>query len=357
MNKIKLLFSVFLISFLVLASIPQIKVVKAQGNTIYIRADGTVEGTENIQGDGNVYTFTSDVFDSIVVEKDDVVIDGAGYSLQGNGSRFGIDISERSNVIVKNTHVDNFDYGIYVENSLNILVTGNNITNNKYGIDLVSSSRDNSISRNYVANNEVFGIRLYFCVENEILENNIINNNLSGILLYFSENSTLSENSIIANEWGINLYGSGYNNLSGNSITNNKIGLWFFGSSHNKMVSNNITDSQRSMYLEMQAFDNMIYHNNVVNNVQQVFTDIDSVNVWDNGDEGNYWSNYNGTDNDSNEIGDTPYVIDQNNQDNYPLMNIVEIPEFPSWSIISIVFTLTLVILIFKTKLKKKVLE
>jgi hypothetical protein len=77
------------------------------------------------------------------------------------------------------------------------------------------------------------------------------------------------------------------------------------------------------MYFEMQAFDNMIYHNNVIDNVQQVFTDIDSVNVWDNGDEGNYWSNYNGTDNDSNEIGDTPYIIDQNNQDNYPVINLI----------------------------------
>jgi len=65
--------------------IPQIRVVKAEG-TIYIRADGTVEGTDKIQGDGNVYTFTDDLFDSIVVEKDDVVIDGARAH---NGRRRG----------------------------------------------------------------------------------------------------------------------------------------------------------------------------------------------------------------------------------------------------------------------------
>jgi hypothetical protein len=27
--------------------------------------------------------------------------------------------------------------------------------------------------------------------------------------------------------------------------------------------------------------------------------------------------------------GDTPYIIDENNRDNYPLMNPVVIPEFP----------------------------
>jgi hypothetical protein len=52
-------------------------------------------------------------------------------------------------------------------------------------------------------------------------------------------------------------------------------------------------------------------------------------NKWDNGHEGNYWSSFNGTDlfggtyqnvSGSDAIGDTPYVIDENNKDNYPLM-------------------------------------
>jgi hypothetical protein len=48
----------------------------------------------------------------------------------------------------------------------------------------------------------------------------------------------------------------------------------------------------------------------------------DSVNVWNYGDEGNYWSNYNGQDLNVDGIGDQPYVIDENNQDNYPLMGM-----------------------------------
>jgi hypothetical protein len=42
-------------------------------------------------------------------------------------------------------------------------------------------------------------------------------------------------------------------------------------------------------------------------------------NVWDNGSEGNYWSNYNGTDLDNDGIGDTK--LPWEGVDNYPLMN------------------------------------
>jgi len=70
------------------------------------------------------------------------------------------------------------------------------------------------------------------------------------------------------------------------------------------------------------------------------------VNVWDNGAEGNYWSNYNCT-------GDTSHVIDENNQDNYPLVKQYLIPEFPSWIILPSLFITTLVIMIFKKKLRK----
>ncbi len=51
--------------------------------TIYIRVDGSIDPpTAPIKRVGNLYTLTSDIFESIVIEKDNIVIDGAGYTLQ-----------------------------------------------------------------------------------------------------------------------------------------------------------------------------------------------------------------------------------------------------------------------------------
>src|SRR3972149_10387671 len=59
---------------------------KASG-TIYIRADGSVDPpTAPISTVDNVtYTFTQNIYDSIIVERDIIVVDGAAFILQGPG--------------------------------------------------------------------------------------------------------------------------------------------------------------------------------------------------------------------------------------------------------------------------------
>ena len=76
------LISALFVSFL-LIFIFHTGLVRANG-IIYIRADGSVEGTDKILKDGDLYTFTDNIINqSIIVEKDNVVVDGAGYTLGG----------------------------------------------------------------------------------------------------------------------------------------------------------------------------------------------------------------------------------------------------------------------------------
>jgi len=79
---------------------------------IKITSTGAVEGTDLIQHGGDVYTLTGDIHRTIVVLRDGIVLDGAGYSLQGNGGGAGVFLQERNGVTIKNMRISNFEYGI-----------------------------------------------------------------------------------------------------------------------------------------------------------------------------------------------------------------------------------------------------
>jgi len=152
-----------------------IQTVKANG-TIYIRSDGSIDPpVPQIQRVGDVYTFTGDINDYIVVQRDNMTLDGDGYTLRGTGSGNGIYLSGTSNVIIRNIEITAFCYGIRLDSSGYNTISGNNITaNNCHGIGVFESSNHNSISRNNITNNE-HGI-----VVSRSLSNSISTNMVSG---------------------------------------------------------------------------------------------------------------------------------------------------------------------------------
>jgi hypothetical protein len=115
-------------------------------STITIKPDGSIEGTDKIQRQGDVYTLISDVFGSIEVQKSSIVIDGAGHTLQGRKgvNERGVYLvgPDRShpvcgNVLVKNLRISNFFEGIFVLGASNNSIIGNFLDNS--GIHLIGS--------------------------------------------------------------------------------------------------------------------------------------------------------------------------------------------------------------------------
>ena len=240
----------------VLALVFEVQLVEA-GETVYIRADGSVYPPEApISSLDNVtYTFTGNINDPIVVERDDIVVDGAGFTVNGTGSGNGIDLSGRSNVTVKNVSVVAFNYGIYLNGGSGNTLIGNNITANaNYGIYLDGSTH-NSIINNNIANN-VGGVKLYDSSDyNNVSGNNITANNWSGILLVSSKHSNMLGNKITANgDYGIMLDGASSNmTLRNNTLAKNEgnfgvLNPWGFSNLMNDVDASNTVDGKPIYY-------------------------------------------------------------------------------------------------------------
>jgi len=181
--------------------------------TIYIRVDGLIEpSTAPIQNIGNrSYIFTSDISDSIVIERDNIVVDGAGYTLEGTGSGKGIEWVGRSNITIKNVKVTRFFYGFYFESSSNITLSGNNVIGNYYGV-AVGSSWGNKFVCNNVFNNTLDGFFLFYSDNNVIYGNTVLSNKRYGIALSQSSNNRIFHNNFINNTEQTHLYES-FNNM------------------------------------------------------------------------------------------------------------------------------------------------
>jgi len=299
------------------------QIVNASG-TIYIKANGMTEPKEApISSIDNItYTLTGNINDLIVVERDNILVDGAGYTVQGIGKGKGISIDGRRNVTIQNVEIIAFNNGIYLCRSSNNRICRNRITANTYiGISLFQSSNNSIVGNNITASN-CYGIYLDESSNNNITENvfakvglfvagsygnlvegNVVNgkpliylekvsdyavgdagqvilmncDNVSvenlnltdttlGLELWETKNCKIANNSI-ANSWcGIELFESLNNSIVENSImASNQWGIWFDSSSNNSLIRNHITNHYTGIWFSSSS-NNKIIGNNVTEN-------------------------------------------------------------------------------------------
>jgi parallel beta-helix repeat protein len=246
-----LFISVFLFSTIVGMQVPAAASVDG---VVLINVDGAVSGTDKILRSGNLYTLIGDLSGSVQngrclinVLKDNVVLDGAGYTISGSGTGIAIQLQGKFNVTVKNVVIDNFGdgidstyayqivnntsgqspvvgsgsilvfnntfrttyWGVMLRNTNNSIVSENVVTslNNKYGMKVLSSSN------NTLINNRIAGGS--YCIEDSS-QTAFINNTVNGKLFVYLENASNQVIENVGQVWLVNC-----NNITVKSVGSN----------------------------------------------------------------------------------------------------------------------------------------
>ena len=229
-------------------------------------------------------------------------------------------------------------YWILIMTAQNVTVTGFTIKNSPVGTAgiFLDHAMKSKISNNIIKNHDS-GIYSAFSNYN-LIENNWISDTYAGIILSsVCRENRISNNDVRGNTRGIDLsHGAHGNEIENNNIVQNKYGV-SISFENNSIVGNQVVNNEVGIYEDSESTNGYrIFHNNFIENTKQIDSGNNSSNIWDDGypSGGNYWSDYknrfpNATELDGSGIWDTPYVLDENNQDNYPLMNNWITPSLP----------------------------
>jgi nitrous oxidase accessory protein len=238
-------------------------------------------------------------------------------------------------------------------------ITYNNITGSLHGIHF-SGSFTTIIGNNIIPRTEGIDVS---GSSNIVSWNNIIGAQGHGVSVN-GDSNTISNNNIKDDSTGIWLSTGSNNIVSGNNITENwSKGIWIYQSSNNRIYENYVANNVKNYSgygvslsgLNYIAENNTFYRNTFINNSYNFRIEAPYfVNYWDNGEIGNYWDNYSGVDNNGDGIGDTSYILDENNQDNYPLMEPIIIPEFPSWTPLLIMLVVVMAVAVIYRRILSK---
>jgi|GEM_PF-1176791 len=162
-----------------------------------------------------------------------------------------------------------------------------------------------------------------------IITGNVVFDNHRGICLQNSTGNSVIDNTASKNKIGIELHYSN-NTIKGNSVNNNELfGIYLAGSNcyNNVLMDNTANDNGNGIRLQ-GCNNNMISKNIMVNNSNYDAYD-DGINMWDNGAVGNYYSDFDCSDNNGDGICDGVYHIIPGGVsiDRHPLASPAEISK------------------------------
>ena len=265
----------------------------------------------------------------------DINITGNGNIVKSNSISAALGVFGDNNRVIENT----LSEGQIVQQSINYNIAGNHCN--------FSLNDVNSGSINFVGQ---FGVISF--------------NNIKGSFIAWSDECFFYNNFFTDASYGEFRVNGNNNIICKNILDHYGSGLAVIGNG-NKAILNNITycriaispSPDSTMYANYIAFNDwtinsrnailnpygnlsFLVHNNFVDNRYYQMRTLVMSNITDyldNGEEGNYWNYYNGSDNNNDGVGDSPFYLDPTHLDRYPFINPFNLSAveevFPDWLI------------------------
>ena len=206
-------------------------------------ADTGISSCGTLGSAGERYYLTADIIVNgtcFTITANNIILDGAGHSIQGNMSGYGVYINGPDNIQVINfDDIMTFNRGVYLRSSSSSIVRNNTMRENNLGVDTYSCS----------------GLKIY--------ENYLVGNTEEAIYLHSTANSYVENNTADTNDYGVRLQASDSNDILNNTIINSdENGIELELSDGNNIRYNNVTDTRRNgLYFDSDSSGNSVYFN------------------------------------------------------------------------------------------------
>lgn len=157
-------------------------------------------------------TLTEDLFCSgtaITIDADNIVIDGNGHTIEGDGTGAGIYVFENSGIVIKNLVIRNFENGVYfLDDNLGNEVYDSVLEENQNGIAIIVFGNGNKIHDNEFRGNDRGLFISIFSNGNEVYDNKFIHNSDVAVRIIQSRLNIFWENKFIENEIHVDDFGA-----------------------------------------------------------------------------------------------------------------------------------------------------
>ncbi len=306
---------------------------------------------------------------SVVIDKP-ISIDGSGKVTLDAGGKGSVIVVKSDGVTLQGLRLINsgeshndIDAGVQVRGNFNV-IKDNIIENSLFGIDLQQSDH-NIVRRNQISSRDLplgqrgDAVRLWYSFHNKITDNDIRDSR--DTVVWYSANNVIARNTARDSRYSLHFMYSRYNLVEENRYFNNTVGIFLMYSDEviirsNKIahaagptgvgigfketsgvrVSNNeILYCATGLYIDVSPFQpdttnlfegnliayngtgirflndwtgNELIDNRFADNLSQVVVSGGNTanrNLW----RGNYWSDYQGFDEDRDHVGDSPYEL------------------------------------------------